>query len=103
MISFVDDGSRPASNDPDRDLPNVRTVNTRFGDTIKLERRDPHHLVHVVWYKGPPPAELEGTYTSFERARDAVTRYLANETINHAVDQPVEKAEPIKYKNVKAA
>lgn len=104
MISFVDDNRPVSKEDPDRDLPtNVRLVHTRFGDKVKLVRKDPHHLVYVEWYKGPAPAELQGAYTSFEKAREDVVRYLANETINTPVEEPVAKAEPIKYKNAKAA
>jgi len=104
MISFVDGTDPVSKSDPDRDLPsNVRLVYTRFGDKVRLERRDPHHLVYVVWYKGPAPDPLSGSYTSFERAREDVERYLNNETINTVVETPVEKPEPIKYKNTKAA
>ena len=104
MIQFADDPKAAQTFDPDRDLPsNVRLVHTRFGDKIKIERRDPHHLIYVMWYKGPTPEALSGAYTSFERAREDVLRYLENETINTPVDVPVEKPEPLKYKNAKAA
>lgn len=80
--------------------PNLREIHTRYGFTIKLERRDPYGFVHVVWHKGAVPKELEGAYSSFDMARAAVNRYMENNTFNYEVAEKLPKPE-IKFKNVK--
>lgn len=94
-MRFVDD-SVP-DQDTEKDIPNVRFVHTRYGFSVRLERRDPYGLVYVVWNKGPVPDIISGAYSDFDRAREAVTVYLSNNTFNAAVDEPVE-VEKLQFK-----
>lgn len=61
--------------------PNLREVFTDRG-TIRLERRNPYGFVHVVWYSGPTPEVLSGSYSDFDTARDAVSIYLTANTFD---------------------
>lgn len=97
-MRFVDDNSMILDDKPTaKDIPNVRLIHTKFGETIRLERRDPHGFVYIVWYKGATPDVISGSFTDFVKARQALEIYLNSETFNKIVDTPVDK--PVfKYK-----
>lgn len=96
-MEFVDE-ARP-QNSIEQFVPNRRTIHTRYGFDVHLERRDPYGFVHVVWNKGPAPAALSGAYSDFDKARLAVTIYLESETFNKVVDAPM-NFEKAKYKRM---
>lgn len=93
-MQFVDQTNVTSDNDPERDVPNQRLIHTRFGFTIKLERRDPYGFVHVVWPKGPVPEIISGAYSDFTLAKQAVNNYIESNTFNKIVEEPpvLEKA-----------
>lgn len=81
-----------------QDTPNLRVIHTSFGKTIRLERRNPHGFVYVVWYAGATPEALSGAYSEWSKAREAVALYLANNTFQEVTETPVAPVEPPKYK-----
>ena len=97
-MRFIDQFNDEPTVDPERDVPNVRIVYLGNGRKIKLERRDPYGFVFIFWDKGSAPAELQGSYTDFDRARLALELYINNNTFETTSDVPTEKVVPVKYK-----
>jgi hypothetical protein len=85
-MQFVDDTT---IKDAPLDIPNERLIHTRYGFDIKLERRDPYGFVYVVWNKGPTPEKISGAFSDWDKARQAVTLYLNNNTFNYVTEEPV--------------
>lgn len=97
-MKFVDQYDPEAFQDPERDIPNLRIVHLKNGRKLRLERRDPYGFVYIAWDAGNPPQELQGSYTDFDQARQALTNYLENETFEKISEEPTEKVAPLKYK-----
>ncbi len=97
-MKFVDQYDDKGFTDPSRDQPNKRSIHLDDGRTINLERRDPYGFVHVVWYNGVPPKELQGVYTAFDTATKAVTIWINNNLFAKESPVAVEKVPPIQYK-----
>jgi len=102
-MRFVDEVQDQTSTDPEKDVPNLRLIHTKYGFDIKLERKDPYGFVFVGWPKGSPPSELGGAYSDFDKARLAVANYLANNTFNKAVDEPVQIEKAVYKKRYREA
>lgn len=85
-MQFVDAVQNPLE-DPNRDIPNQRVINTKYGVQIKLERRDPYGFIYVVWHDGRTPNALSGAYSDFMLARQAVNNYINSNTFNKVVEE----------------
>jgi hypothetical protein len=92
-MRFVDDGMQDASFEEPK--MNERLVHTKFGFDVRLERRDPYGFVYICWNHGNTPNAIAGSYTDFDKARQAVVTYLDTTGFNKVVEEkPVyEKAQ----------
>lgn len=97
-MKFVDQTDPEMFSDPERDIPNLRIVYLQNGRKLRLERKDPFGFVYIGWDKGHPPSHLQGAYTDFDQARQALVNYLENNTFEMVSDTPTEKVAPLKYK-----
>lgn len=94
-MRFIDDGSEVTTFEEPK--INERLVHTKYGFSIKLERRDPYGFVHVVWHKGAVPEPISGAYSTFDLARQAVVNYIDQSGFNRVVDEKPEYT-PAVYK-----
>lgn len=64
----------------DKDLSKHRIIDLDNDNKIHLERRDPYGYIHVWLDKGSFPAksQLNGVFTSFDRAYQAVEGYISD-------------------------
>lgn len=64
----------------DKDLSRHRIVELDNGNKVHLERRDPYGFIHAWLDKGawPVSSALNGVFTSWERAYNAVDRYVSD-------------------------
>ena len=97
-MRFVDQYDDAASQDPERDIPNLRIVHLENGRKIRLERKNPYGFVHIGWDNGSTPIALQGAFTDFDQARKALEIFLNNNTFETISEVPTEKVEPLKYK-----
>lgn len=97
-MKFVDQTDDAQFQDPERDIPNLRVVYLANGRKLRLERKDPFGFVYIGWDKGNPPSHLQGAYTDFDQARQALANYLEQNTFETISEEPTEKVAPLKYK-----
>lgn len=69
-----------ADQQSDNDLSRHRTVELDNGNKVNLERRDPYGFIHVWLDRGqfPDKSDLNGVFTTWDQAYNAVQRYLAD-------------------------
>lgn len=96
-MQFVDDGSELTTFEEPK--ANERYVHTKYGFSIKLERRDPYGFIYVVWNKGAVPESLSGAYQTYDIAKQAVTNYLDASGFNKVVDEKPEYDKAVYKKN----
>lgn len=64
--------------DASRDLRKRREIVLSTGNKYIVELRDPYGFWHIHMEKGQTPAELQGAYTTFDKAETAVKLYVEN-------------------------
>lgn len=64
--------------DPKRDLPKERVIAVTDGADFHITQQDPHGFWYISREKGQIPEKLSGAYTSYDKAKFAVERYITS-------------------------
>ena len=86
--------------DPTKDNTRERHVDVGQDNPVTIYAEDPYGFWQIRWYVGVTPKELQGNFTSFLKAEDALRNWLDNnrsrmevKKIASTVEEKIENAE----------